>query len=394
MKTKAVILGANYYIGLSVIRCLGKEGVTVVGVDYKQKDIYGFASKYISEKLIAPHYKTDKEEYIQFLIDYAKKQDTKPVLFPCADQYVEVVDEHLDTLLKYYLIPQDKQGKYTEYMDKNSLYNLAISNNVLVPEIVRVDEDNFYEKVEILGYPCIIKPADSPAFVKVFRKKIFKVHNKEELDIALQKAKASNLDVFVQYIVEGFDDHMYTFDAHLNQNSEVTHYMTCQKNRQYPINFGASVYTAQVYEEEIVKIGTKFFKDIEYKGFGEIEFKKDEKTGKFYLIEINVRTTNINSLLYKVGINFPFIAYSELIRNDIGEFFHKKSSNITFLYAFEDVLAIRDYIKTSQLTLTSVIKSLFRKKAYAIWSFNDPKPYFIVIKSLVLKVINKILRKG
>lgn len=311
MKAKAVILGANYYIGLSVIRCLGRENIKVVAIDYKQNNIYGFYSKYVSEKLIAPHYRTDKEKYIEFLIDYAKQQNTKPVLFPCADQYVEVVDEYLDTLLDYYLISQDKKGKYTEYMNKDSLYNLAISNNVLIPEIIRLNEENFYEKVENLGYPCIIKPTDSPAFIKVFRKKIFKVHNKKELDFAIEKSKSNNLDVFVQYIVKGFDDHMYTFDAYLNQNSEVTHYMTCQKNRQYPINFGASVYTQQIYEEKIVKIGTKFFKDIEYKGFGEIEFKKDEKTGKFYLIEINVRTTNINSLLYKVGINFPFITYSE-----------------------------------------------------------------------------------
>ena len=30
---KAVVLGCNYYIGLSVIRCLGVEGVHVVACD-------------------------------------------------------------------------------------------------------------------------------------------------------------------------------------------------------------------------------------------------------------------------------------------------------------------------------------------------------------------------
>ena len=38
---KAVILGCNYYIGLSTIRCLGKEGIHTVAVDYNENDRYG-----------------------------------------------------------------------------------------------------------------------------------------------------------------------------------------------------------------------------------------------------------------------------------------------------------------------------------------------------------------
>ncbi len=396
MKNKAVILGANYYIGLSVIRCLGRNNVHVAAVDYQIEGTYGFESKYLSEKLIAPHYKTKTKEYIEFLIEYAKKQDHKPVLFPCADPYVEVVDQHLDILREYYLITQTEQGLYTEVMDKDSLHALAVKHDVLVPETIRLTDDNFYEKInESIGYPCIVKPADSPSFVSVFRRKMFKVNNQSELDSAVKKAKEHNLEVFVQRIIEGFDDHMHTFDAHLNQNSEVTHYMTCQKYRQYPINFGASVYTGQIHEAKIVEIGTKFLHDIAYKGFAEIEFKKDANTGNFYLIEINVRTTNLNSLLEKVGINFPYIAYKELIGENIGTKKVETSSGITFLYAYEDFLAVRDYIKTKQLTFMQVFKSHFKKKAYSIWALDDPKPYFSFTSKLVKKVFRKVFkRKG
>ena len=48
---KAVVLGCNYYIGLSVIRCLGVEGVHVVACDYDFENSYGARSKYISEFL-------------------------------------------------------------------------------------------------------------------------------------------------------------------------------------------------------------------------------------------------------------------------------------------------------------------------------------------------------
>ena len=78
MKNKAVVLGANYYVGLSIIRCLGRHNIHVTVVDYKTEGTYGLRSKYVSEQLIAPHYKEDTREYIDFLIEYAKKQSCKP----------------------------------------------------------------------------------------------------------------------------------------------------------------------------------------------------------------------------------------------------------------------------------------------------------------------------
>lgn len=395
MNNIAVILGVNYYIGLSIIRCLGKMNIYTVGIDYSYDNAYGFKSKYLSEKLIAPHYKKNEKDFIKFLVDYAKKQNEKPVLYPSADPYVEVINNNIVELSKYYLIPITTKDFYTNIMDKDTLFNIAVENNMLVPETIFIDEDSFYERVKKeLSYPCILKPVDSPAFMKVFRKKMFKVYNESELKEAINKSKEHNLAVITQRIIPGFDDHMYTFDVHLNQNSKVTHYMTCQKFRQYPINFGASVYTKQIYVPEIVTIGTKFLEDINYKGFAEIEFKKDEISGNYYLIEINVRTTTLNCLLDKAGINFPYILYKELTGENINTNFMVDSTNMYFCYAFEDVLAIKDYLKTKQLTFSKIISSIFTKKIYAIWSITDTKPYFYYMKNLILKLFKHIKRRS
>lgn len=390
MNNKAVILGTNYYIGLSTIRCLGIHGIHTVAVDYSTQHTYGADSKYCSERLISPHYKDDTRAFIDFLISYSTKQDAPPVLIPCHDSYVEIIDEHLDELREYYLIPQTEQGLYTKLMNKEVLQRLAMEHGVHVPETVRVDEDNFREKIEnVIKFPCIVKPTDSPSFVAKFRRKLFKVDNLVELEEALQKAKDANLEVIVQRIIPGFDDHMHTFDAYLSQDSKVTHWVTCQKYRQYPINFGASVYTGQKYVPELYDIGAKFFEAIQYKGFAEIEFKKDADTGKFYLIEINVRITNLNNLLYKVGVNIPYITYQELTGGYVEPKAVTKDTGIVFWYAYEDMLAIRDYIRAGQLSLKSVLISLLKPKAYAIWSWSDPKPAF----SYAGMIMGKLLKK-
>lgn len=393
-KNKAVVLGANYYIGLSAIRCLGKEGVQVAAVDYSDKNSYAFRSKYCSEKLIAPHYKNEPGEFLKFLIDYSKRQEVKPVLIPCADPYVEFVDEFFDELKEYYLFPQTEKGLYTKLMNKDTLMQLAEKYGVRIPETVQIDEENYIEKVErIIQYPCIVKPIDSPSFVAIFRRKIFKVHNRHELIEAVDKASKAGLKVMVQRIIPGFDDHMYTFDAYMNQNSEVTHWTTCQKLRQYPINFGASVYTTQRYVPELYDIGAKFFKDVGYKGFAEIEFKKDAENGNFYLIEINIRITNFNVLLNKVGINIPYLTYQELTGQDIGTKAVTENTGVTFWYAFEDFFAVKDYLRQKQLNLFQIASSFFRKKACAIWDPEDQAPFHYYNKLLMKKVEKKIKRK-
>lgn len=66
MNNKAVVLGNNYYIGLSTMRCLGREGIHTVAVDYSYENTYGAESKYCSERVIAPHYRKEKEQFIAF----------------------------------------------------------------------------------------------------------------------------------------------------------------------------------------------------------------------------------------------------------------------------------------------------------------------------------------
>ena len=76
MKNKAVVLGANYYIALSVMRNLGKYGIHVAALEYSTHEAYGLKSKYCSEVIIVPHYKKETEEFIkEFLLDEQKELD-------------------------------------------------------------------------------------------------------------------------------------------------------------------------------------------------------------------------------------------------------------------------------------------------------------------------------
>jgi predicted ATP-grasp superfamily ATP-dependent carboligase len=363
-------------------------------MDHSKENTYGAQSKYLSEQFIVPHYKKQKEELLLYLINYAKQQEVKPVLFPSVDPYVEFIDANLDELKNYYHINMTEQGFWSSIMDKEFLHTLATKHGVLVPESISPNEERFEERVVAdIGFPCIVKPTDSPSFVTLFRAKIFTCNNLEEMRTAIEKSVQAKLEVIVQRIIPGFDDHVYTFDAYLDQSSKVTHWVTCQKLRQFPINFGASSFTKQKYVEELYHIGAPFLEAIGYKGFAEIEFKKDAVTGKYYLLEINARTTTLDPLLRKCGIDFPLLAYKELTGTPIGRHAVRADFGIAFCFLFEDLISSRDYVKAGQLGIMQIVKTHFTKKAPAIWSISDPAPAFYFTSIIGKKIMRKLARR-
>ena len=251
-KHQAVVLGSNYYIGLSTIRCLGKMNVPVTTIDYNKKEAYGSYSKHVAKSLIAPFYKEDPEGFVTYLIEYGKKQEKPPVLIPTADPYVEIVDRYWDRLKAVYLLPDLSQGYLSAIVDKDRLYAMMKKRDILVPETLEVTEERLFEKVEEqLGYPCVVKPVDSHSFVKTFRKKLFKVHDQKELIEAIEKSERQGLSVVVQRIIQGPDTNKYTFDAYVNSEGRVSHCSSFHLLRLYPNDYGASVYTEHFYNEDI-----------------------------------------------------------------------------------------------------------------------------------------------
>jgi len=97
-------------------------------------------------------------------------------------------------------------------------------------------------------------------------------------------------------------------------------------------------------------------------------------------------------MLDKCGINFPNLAYRELTGGNIGSKDINYDIRIAWRYMFEDLLAIRDYIRTKQLSRMKVFKSMLIKKVPAIWSPDDPAPTFNFMYILLRKAIKRVFK--
>lgn len=392
-KNKAVVLGTNYYIGLGVVRSLGMSGVHVVTVDY-EKHHYG-VSKYVKERLIGPHYKKEEKELVQFLIDYSKKQDFKPVLFPTADLYVEFMENNYDELKKYYLWPNERKGLYKNLMDKEKLLEYTKKYNIRTPEIYPIDEyevDELVKKVtQEFGYPCLVKPRDSMPFVNAYRQKAFKVLTEDELREKINLVKKDNHNCFIQRIIKGPESNCYSFDVYMDKNYEPVSFMTTSKIRQWPINFGASTYAKQEYIPELYDMLVPLFKGEKFRGFAEVELKRDENSGLIYLVEINVRFVNFVWLQHEMGMNTPLMYFKDSLGMEVSGPKITENKEVYWKYLYEDISAIRAYLKTGQLTWGDILKTHRFKKVACTWNAKDPGPGFTFFK---WAIAHKLFKKN
>ena len=394
MQTPVVLLGANFYTALGAIRTLGRRGIPVYALDYHFPTAYALSSRYVTRKILCPNVNTDENGLAAFLIELGKEFSARPVLMATADNYALLVSRYADQLSGYYIFPDNEAGLLEKIIDKKGLALLAVEHDLNIPQTYIVDQNSDLNVIaRDIHYPCIIKPALSHKFVKLFRQKCLLAENKAGLISALEKARASELEVMVQEIIPGFDDQMYVFDAYVDRQGRVTHTFSAQKLRQFPINFGSSTLTHHLYDRELVELGLDYIKRLGYRGYGEIEFKKHPSTGKYYLIEINARLSTLNVLFDKCGVEFAYIMYKDLTGNPLPDFHLKDEKPWAFWHAYEDTISIAAYLKRRQLTVGQVAKPwLSHRKAHAIWAADDIKPLLLFTLLIFGKAAGKLRR--
>ena len=130
-----------------------------------------------------------------------------------------------------------------------------------------------------------------------------------------------------------------------------------------------------------------------YRGYGEIEFKKDPHSEEYYLIEINARLSTLNILFDKCGIEFTYVMYRDLIGDPLPEKHLTENLPWAFWHAYEDAISVFSYLRKKQLTVAQVLKPwLTHHKAHAIWAADDIKPFFAFTR-LILGKIGKRLQR-
>ncbi len=299
--------------GLGAIRSLGRAGAPVVGLDPDPSHA-GFASRYCIARQ-CPHPVHEPDQLATFLLNEGTKLDEPGVLSPASDAFVLFISRYRDDLREFFRFSLPSPQVIEACVDKRKLYELADRVGVdhaatfypeSIADVNRIKDD--------LDYPVYIKPYYSHLWQVNFpgRGKGIEAHNARELVSSFEQILPTGVEVMVQSIIAGPANNVRTVYAYVTPEGKLIAAITTRKIRQYPIKFGRGSMAESFHDPDFKELGLTFFRDIGYRGFGTVEFKRDDSDGRLKVTDFNPRWVKPINLPIASGIDFPLIHYLDL----------------------------------------------------------------------------------
>jgi predicted ATP-grasp superfamily ATP-dependent carboligase len=150
----------------------------------------------------------------------------------------------------------------------------------------------------------------------VGRQKVLRVDSFEQL--ASSYARFSDLDarVLVQEWIDGGEEDLSIFGSYCAEGGEVVAAFTARKRLQYPALAGTGIVVEAVPQPDLYEPSTRLLRAAAFRGISEIEYKRDRRDGRLYLIEINPRHWDQHGLGTKVGVNLSEALYRDSTGQD------------------------------------------------------------------------------
>ena len=358
MKPKAIVFNCSYN-GLSIIQELSKSGVECIAMDcFRGIGTYSrYASRFV--KCADPRY--HEEKFIEQLYNLCIREEHKPVLFPTNDEWALAVARNKKKLEAVAHVCVSDISSVDVILNKDQFYQIGYENTFMTP---RTWPYNELKNIRSADFPIVAKAKyksvpDGKSIgldSELEKNRLIVIDNMQQLEAYIRENNHL-LDYLVfQEYVRGDSGQMYTVGIYADDESKIKALFTGRKVRGYPAHYGDNIVGEScTVPAELIDNARKIVRFLNYTGIAEFEYKKDEVTGDFKLIEINPRSWSWIGITPHCGVNIPLIAYLNMSGID---------KNITHLT--QSAERVR-YVKVLQ----DLTNCLFRyRKSYPKWAMS------------------------
>ena len=388
----AFIIGLDCITGLQSARLLARHGVPVIGL---AKDLDNFCCKTrVVEKIFQTN--TAGEEFIELLETLGPTLKQKAVLFPCTDMSVLTLSRNRQRLAAWYHIALPAPEAVEMLMDKVSFYTYAQKAGLPIPQTFFLKNRRDAEiAASQLTYPCILKPPfKTPTWEKNTRAKVYKVNSQEEFLALYDQCSGWAELLMAQQWVEGNDASLYSCNCYFDAQSEPLVTFIARKLRQWPPETGTSCLGEEIRNDMVLEESIRLFRAVSYHGLGYVEMKRDEGTGKHYIIEPNIgRPTGRSAIAEAGGVELLYTKYCDLLNLPLPENREQRYKGVKWIYLRHDLQSGFYYWWRGELTLKDWWRSLHGIKWDAVFAWNDQAPFWFDLWRSFGIAINMLISK-
>jgi predicted ATP-grasp superfamily ATP-dependent carboligase len=358
---------------LAIVRDFAKKGIETRVIAGRQCP--AFDSRYTINKNVIPEGQASQEYFAKLLLDHFRKKWQGSVVFACSDDAIEFIIEHRQQLDDNYKLDIQKAPLQRALLDKKETLKLAKASGLNIPAYWDVDDLSDIETIANTAiFPVILKPLHSHVFQRTFQKKMLLISNAEELRLRAKEVLELEIKFMITEFIAGPDSRLSSFYTYLDHDRNALFRYTKFVLRRFPVNFGGGSFHGVKWLPETAQEGERFFRNIDFTGLANIEFKKDVRDGKLKVIECNARFTAAQELVTRCGINMPYIIYCYLTGTKIPEA-NSFKENLHYWYLNRDFNAFREMRQRGELTFLKWISSFAMKKlVFPVFRWDDPRP--------------------
>lgn len=309
----AIVIGLDGGMnGIQTARILAGHNVSVIAIANDPKH-YCCRTK-VCEKILVADTKSD--EFIETLEILGPQLNQKAVLFPCYDENVLLVSQHRRRLEQWYHIVLPAPGVVDMMMDKISFYAYAQKKGFPIPKTFylycRSDAERAAQE---LSFPCVLKPESKSAkWYEHTTLKALKANTPGDLLTLYDQYHKEAEALVVQEWISGPDANLYSCNCYFNANSEPIVTFVARKLRQWPPGMGDSCLGEECRNEIVLNETVRLFRSVDYRGLGYVEIKRDERSGKYLIVEPNIgRPTGRSAIAEAGGVELLYTMYCDAV---------------------------------------------------------------------------------
>ena len=304
--TSALITDIDRRKALPIIRALGKEGVRVIGMSYK-KNPMGKFSKYCEKTFLCPDYRSDPEGFLGELTAICKAE-IPSVFYPIEDVVLSLCVQNPDSWNLYTnaLLPGEEPLDCA--YDKWKTIQLAMQHGIAVPASYcpeSVDEVRQLACMESSQW--VVKPRKSSG-----SRGIKYVNDPAQLFETYNQVSQEYLSPIIQERIPQGGEGVGVFFL-LGSDSNPLAIFGHRRIREYPVSGGPSTLSESFRDDDLIKQSLKLVKAIGLTGVMMIEYKRDLRTNKFVLMEVNPRFWGSMQLAIHAGVNIPVLYHKAVL---------------------------------------------------------------------------------
>ena len=252
------------------------------------------------------------EAFLSALTALRREFETDPVLFLTQEKSVATVSQNYGQVAQFYRISMPALSIMGTLMDKARFQAAAERLGAPIARAVILAAETDLASARQLRYPCVLKPLVKSAAYDLRFKKAYKVEDYAAVEQLFMDIKEYS-DTILQEWIEGGDDAIYFCLQYRSREQEPVASFVGRKLRSWPPHVGgtASCLPAPEVAAELETLTNGFFSKIGFFGMGSMEFKRDGRTGQFFMIEPTVGRTDFQEEVATLnGINIPLAAYA------------------------------------------------------------------------------------